>query len=41
VKIEGNYKFPTYNESALANDIIGLFNGRNFERWYIYKKESL
>ena len=40
VKIEGDYKTPAYSESAPAEDTIDLFNGRNFEGWYMYKKDA-
>ncbi len=33
VKIEGDYKTP-------ANDTINLFNGKDFEGWYMYKKDA-
>ena len=40
VKIEGDYKTPTYSESAPDDDTIDLFNGENFEGWYMYKKDA-
>jgi hypothetical protein len=36
VKIEGDYKTP----AAPANDTINLFNGEDFEGWYMYKKDA-
>ena len=40
VKIEGDYKTLAYSESAPADDSINLFNGENFEGWYMYKKNA-
>ncbi len=40
VKIEGDYKTPAYSESAPTQDTINLFNGKNFEGWYMYKKDA-
>jgi hypothetical protein len=40
VKIEGDYKTMTSSESMPASDTINLFNGRNFEGWYIYLKDA-
>ncbi len=40
VKIEGDYKTPAYSKSTPANDTINLFNGRDFEGWYMYKKDA-
>jgi len=39
-KIEGDYKTTGYSESKPASDTINLFNGRNFDGWYIYLKDA-
>ncbi|MHC4242066.1 MAG: 3-keto-disaccharide hydrolase, partial [Planctomycetota bacterium] len=36
VKIEGDYKTP----AAPANETIDLFNGENFDGWYMYKEDA-
>ncbi|MCP4611696.1 MAG: DUF1080 domain-containing protein [Planctomycetes bacterium] len=36
VKIEGDYKTP----APPANETIDLFNGEDFDRWYMYKKDA-
>ncbi len=40
VKIEGDYKPVTYSESMPAKDTINLFNGKDFEGWYMYLKDA-
>ena len=40
VKIEGDYKTPARTESAPAKKTVDLFNGKNFEGWYMYKKDA-
>jgi hypothetical protein len=40
VKIEGDYKASLKSESSSANETIDLFNGRDFEGWYMYRKDA-
>jgi hypothetical protein len=40
VKIEGDYKTTASSESMLSKKPIELFNGRDFEGWYMYLKDS-
>ena len=40
VKIEGDYKPVTYSESMSVKDTINLFNGKDFEGWYMYLKDA-
>ncbi len=40
VKIEGDYKTAAYGESMPAKDTITLFNGKDFEGWYMYLKDA-
>ena len=40
VKIEGDYKTAADSESMPAKDTITLFNGKDFEGWYMYLKDA-
>ena len=40
VKIEGDYKASSYSESSSASEAIDLFNGRDFEGWYMYLNDA-
>jgi hypothetical protein len=40
VKIEGDYKTAADSESMPATDTINLFNGEDFESWYMYLKDA-
>ena len=40
VKIEGDYKTAAYSESMPAKDTINLFNGKDFEGWYMYQTDA-
>jgi hypothetical protein len=40
VKIEGDYKASSYSESSPISEVIDLFNGKDFEGWYMYFKDE-
>ncbi|MHC4534872.1 MAG: 3-keto-disaccharide hydrolase [Planctomycetota bacterium] len=40
VKIEGDYKTPALSDAAPANETIDLFNGEDFDGWYMYKEDA-